>query len=243
MKETDDLQDLENRMDSIMTRLRGIETEVKKLQRQGKTIEEKLTLVIEADPKYPPRSIQTLVKLLVAGEDARTIVTVHQHSSLASACPTDLMQWPNLTLLDGSRIDNHCNITWIWKPIGRHPIAKIVNRPNGDIHGEAAIARLLARLLESWTECAMYENFDLSICSGIDDWLDTWEGCLQSGDYKFLVLIRRIHNQLGHLDGRKWLVGPLPGVKSLADILLSNLLGDKLNSDKAQEWMSRCASV
>jgi hypothetical protein len=156
------------------------------------------------------------------------------------------MQWPNLTVSDGSRIDNQCNLTWIWKPIGRHPIAKIVNRPNGDIHGEAAIARLLARLLESWADCAMYENFDSSICSQIDDWLDSWESCIQSGDSKFLMLIRRIHNQLGHPDGRKWLVGPLPGVKSLADIFLSNLLGDKLNtlnSGQAKEWMLRCASA
>nr|CAH0100082.1 unnamed protein product [Daphnia galeata] len=241
MKETNDLQDLENRMDSIMTRLRGIETEVKKLKKQGKTTQEKLTLVIEADPKHPPLSIQTLVRLLVVREDI--LVTIHQHSSLATACPTDLMQWSNLTVSNGSRINNQCNLTWIWKAIGRHPIAKVVNQTNGDIQGEAAIARLLTRLLESWTDCAMYENFDSSISSEIDEWLDIWEDCIHSGDSKFSVLIRRIHNQLGHSDGRKWLVGPLPGVKSLADIFLSSLLSDKLSTGQAKEWISRCISV
>ena len=241
MKETNDLQDLENRMDSIMTRLRGIETEVNKLKRQGKTTQEKLTLVIEADPKHPPLSIQTLVRLLVVREDIS--VTIHQHSSLATACPTDLMQWSNLTVSNGSRINNQCNLTWIWKAIGRHPIAKVVNQTNGDIQGEAAIARLLTRLLESWTDCAMYENFDSSISSEIDEWLDMWECCIHSGDSKFSVLIRRIHNQLGHSDGRKWLVGPLPGVKSLADIFLSSLLGDKLSTVQAKEWISRCISI
>lgn len=240
INEPADLQDLEIRMDSIMTRLRGIENEVSKLKKQGKSSPEKLTVVIEADPNYPPLSIQTLIRLLMARSNLHILVTVHQHSSLEKDCPTSFMQWHESATSNLNRVDNLFNLAWIWKPIGRNPVAKIVNRSGGDICGETAIARLFARLLESCTDCAFYEDFDINTTAQIDEWLDMWESCPQAGDS--VVLTKRINNRLGSSDGRKWIAGELPGTKSLADIFLSSLLGHKLNSDWAKEWLLKCNS-
>ncbi len=225
-------------MDYIMTRLRGIETEVRKLKRNGKMSQEKLTLAIEVDPLHPPRSLQHLLRALMAREQILTNVTVHQHSSLKSSCSTDLMQWLGTSVSNRSRTDNQLNLSWIWKPIGRHPVAKVVNLPNGDIRGEPAIARLFARLFESWTENMLYESFDLNTCAQIDEWLDLWEGC--SNQTGFSALIKRIESRLA---AATWLAGPPPGVKSLADIFLASILSGKLNSVRGKEWMMRCASV
>ena len=224
-------------MESIMSQLRGIESEVKKLKAKGKTSQKSLTLVIEADPAYPPRSLQILLRYLTTREDVLTSVTVHEHSSLKNPCPTNLMQWTGLHQSNRSRTDNQFNLAWIWKTVGRHPISKVVNQSIGDIHGETAIARLFARLIESWTETALYENFDLNTSAQIDEWLDLWEGCNQSNIPGF---IKRIESRLAIAT---WLAGPIPGVKSLADVFLATVLSEKLNSVRAKDWCLRCSSA
>lgn len=224
-------------MDKIMKQLRGIETEVKKLQRKRDVDLEKLTLVIEADPSHPPYSLLSLAQSIMTREDIHATVTVHEHSSLKSACPKELLKWHGLRIPNRNRIDNQLNLTWIWKPVGRHPIAKLVNCVSSDVRGETTIARLLARLFESWTGWALYENFDLNTSASIDQWLDAWESCKPAEIPGFLKLIDV------RLAKANWLAGPSTGVKSLADVFISAVLGNKLKSVRAKEWLLQCTLV
>lgn len=236
--EKDELQDLENRMDEIMRQLRGIESEVDKLKRRQNNSPEKLTLVIDADPSYPPRSLISLAQsMMVLGQDIRINMTEHKHSSLLTGCPADLTNWLRHHNSNHNRVDNHLNLTWIWKNVGVHPVAKPVNWSKGDLCGETTIARLFARLLESWTGCALYENLDLHTTAHIDEWLDAWELCNKSGLSGLIKLVE------ARLAIASWLAGPLPGQKSLADIFLSAVLSDKLKSVRAKQWISQSSLV
>jgi len=228
-EEPNELQELELRMDSIMAQLLAIKTEVGKLKRSGQTAEENITLVIEADPAYPPSSLQILVRQLTTQPNIRAQVTVHKHSSLKSPTPD---QWLHSSATTGYRLDNQLNLTWIWKSVGMHPSAKVVNRITGsDFRGEATIARLLARLIESWTDISLYENLDCDSAAQIEEWIDLLEVSSQPGP-----LIKRIEARLAVAD---WLSGLHRGTKSLADVYLSSVLRDKLQSSRAKDWSMR----
>lgn len=216
-------------MDSIIAQLLAIKTEVGKLKRSGQKTEENVTLVIEADPAYPPLSLQALVLQLTAQPNIRAQITVHSHSSLKSSPPG---QWLHSNATPGYRLDNQLNLTWIWKSVGLHPNARVVNRASGgDILGEAAIARLLARLIESWTDVSFYESFDINDTAQIDEWVDLHGVSSQPGP-----LIKRIEARLAVAD---WLSGPHRGTKSVADVYLSSVLRDKLQSSRAKDWSMR----
>jgi hypothetical protein len=216
-------------MDSIMAQLLAIKTEVGKLKRSGQKAEENITLVIEADPAYPPSSLRILVRQLTTQSNIRAQVTVHKHSSLKSQTPDE---WLHFSATTGYRLDNQLNLTWIWKSVGMHPSAKVVNRTTGsDFRGEATIARLLARLIESWTDISLYENFERDSTAQIEEWIDLLEVSSQPGP-----LIKRIEARLAVAD---WLSGLHRGTKSLADVYLSSALRDKLQSSRAKDWSMR----
>lgn len=212
-----------------MMQLLAIKTQVGKLKRRWQKAEENVTLVIEADPAYLPSSLQNLVNQLITQSNIRAQITVHRHSSLKSSPPN---QWLHSSTTTGYRLDNQLNLTWIWKSVGVHPTAKIVNRAAvGDFRGEAAIARLLARLIESWTNILFYENFDIDTTAHIDEWIDLLEVSSQLGS-----LIKRIEARLAVAD---WLSGPHRGTKSFADVFLASVLRDKLQSSRAKDWSVR----
>jgi len=218
-----------------MMQLLAIQTQVGKLKRRGQKAEENVTLVIEADPAYLPSSLQNLVNQLTTQSNIRTQITVHRHSSLKSSPPN---QWLHSSIATGYRLDNQLNLTWIWKSVGVHPTAKIVNRAAvGDFHGEAAIARLLARLIESWTSILFYENFDINTTAQIDEWIDLLEVSSQLG---LGPLMKRIEARLAVAD---WLSGPHRGTKSFADVYLASVLRDKLQSSRAKDWSVRSCST
>lgn len=238
----DEVEELERRLDSIMTRLRGIQAQVDKLKggrASGVTMKqvENLTLVIEADPKYPPLSLQQLVRLLILDGSVRTSLTVHGHSTLPASLPAHLVSWfGSWTPPNRSRMENQLNLTWIWKPVGCDPTAKIVNLSCSDLQGQASIARLLARLIESWTQTPFYESFGSSTSAQIDEWIDQLELGCGSGLSVPPSLSKRIEARLGKAD---WLAGPGRGAKSFADVFLSSLLKSQLTSPKAKDWCTR----
>ena len=223
-------------MDSIMTQLHNIEKEVKKLKRESQFCG-KVSLVIEADPSYPPVSLQSLIQSLSTNKALNVSITVHEHSSCGNVSSKNVTSWPRASVSNCSRMENHLNLTWIWKPDRRYPIAKFVNQSLGDIRGETTIARLLARLLESWTDCNLYENFDLCTSAQIDGWLDLWEECTQSNPSGFVKLINT------RLANASWLAGPPPGTRSLADVFLSSALTIKGTTPHVKDWLSRCNSA
>ena len=232
-KEPNELEELEIRMDSIMAQLLNIKNEVEKLKRNGQKAEENMTLVIEADPSNPPISLQILVHTLTTQQKIRTHLTVHRHSSLKTTVPE---HWLKSTVDVGCRLNNQLNLTWIWKTaVDFHPTAKVVNRVTGDIRGEAAIARLLARLIESWTQSPFYENLDCNSVAQVDEWIDLFESNSQPGP-----LLKRIEARLAVAD---WLAGPHRGTKSLADIFLSAALRDRLTSSRAKDWSTRSCLI
>jgi len=219
-------------MDSIMAQLQTIKNEVEKLKKGEQKTEENITLVIEADPSNLPASLQILVRSLTTQPKIRTQLTVHTHSSLKTTVPE---HWLQSSVVTGSRLDNKLNLTWIWKPVGS-PIAKVVNRvATGDICGEGAVARLLARLFECWSGIPFYENFDYNTAAQIDEWIDLLEVNCQLGP-----LLKRIEARLAVAD---WLSGPHRGTKSLADVFLSAALQDKLTSSRAKDWSKRSSSI
>lgn len=225
--EDDNLDVLEQRIDSITLKLEDMQREVVALRNPSKP--EKLSLVIEADPCFPPECIRTLLKHLLNLPITATITT-HSHSSLIHDLPQHLCHWVSPHSSGCSRIDNQFNLTWIWKPVGRHPIAKEVDRPTlKEFHGQACIARLIARFIESWTETNLYESCDLISSALIDQWMDSVELEDES-------LSKRLESRLEHFE---WLVGQK---KTLADVFVASSLKDRLTSKRMKEWALRCCS-
>lgn len=223
-------------MEIIIRQLRNMENQVKKLKKQDQPKQGKLTIVIEADPSHPPRSLQALI-LLILKHQIPANVTVHQHSSLNSNCSKDDLAWAGPSANEHNRVSSLLNLTWIWKPVGRHPNVKFVNHSCADLTGEMTIARLLTRLLESWTDSELYESLGFATTVHVDEWLDLLENSNQSNASGLIKLVE------ARLSTSEWLAGPAPGVKSLADIVYSNVLRDRLQSVRGREWVSRCCPV
>ena len=241
----DEVADLGRRLDLIMSKLHGLQAQVGKLkagQQQApsslyRNQIEKVTLVIEADPNYPPLSLLPLIRSLAS--QVRMSISTHGHSSLSDPLPVHLVSWPGSVMMapERSRIENQLNLTWIWKPVGSLPTAKIVDVSSGDLQGQASIARLLARLMESWTKSSFYEDFGSSTAAQIDEWIDQLERGPGSGLSLPPGLLKRIEARLSSAD---WLAGPGRGERSLADVFLSSLVGNQLTSDRAKDWCKRC---
>jgi len=223
-----DLDELEQRIDSITTRLENMQREMVNLRNTSSFKPEKLSIVIEADPSFPPESVKTMLKFLSTLPITATITT-HRHSTLTQDLTQDISNWLLPRSSGQNRIDNQLNVTWIWKPIGQSPTAKEVNTSNSkELHGEHTITRLLARFIESWTDVTMYEHFDLVTCAQIDEWLDSFED--QS-------VMKRLESRLNHSE---WLVGKGAGTKTLADYVLASAVQHRQASGRVKEWILRC---
>jgi len=223
-----DLDVLEQRIDLITERLENISREVTKLKNTSSLKPEKLSLVIEADPAFPPESIKTMLKL-VSTLPIATTMTIHRHSTVNQDSTQNISNWLMPRSSGHNRIDNQLNITWIWKQIGRHPIAKEVNTTNSnEFLGEHTIARLLARFIESWTDITLYEHFDLVTCAQIDEWLDSIED---------KSMMKRLESRLNQSE---WLVGKCAGIKTLADYVLASSVQYQRTSSRVKEWIHRC---
>lgn len=224
-----------------MSQLQNLEAQVMKLKKSSSRPAGSVTVIIEADPSHPPRSLQSVVKSLVSSGKIRALVTVHQHSTLPVTMPTSELNWLDTapTFRVTSRLDNQLNLTWIWKPVGSLPIARTANISQGDIRGQPAIARLLARYAESWTELPFYEDFGSATSAEIDEWIDQLELVgLNSPRPVAPTVLKRIEARLAAAD---WLAGPGRGAKSLADVFLSCLFqGKQLTTNGAKAWLTRC---
>lgn len=217
---------LEQHIDSITARLEGIQREVVNLKRVSSK-PEKLSLVIEADPSFPPESVRTILKYL-STLPISTTITTHRHSSLTKNVSL-ISNWLTPQSSGQNRIDNQFNLTWIWKPIGCNPIAKEVHQSNSkEFLGEGSIARLLARFIESWTRARLYENLDAASSAQIDEWLDL------VGDKS---IMKRLESRLSRCE---WLVG---GSITLADYVVASSVKDRLTNDRLKEWAQRCCSL
>lgn len=222
-----DIEELDRRMNTIMDRLTKLKATVEEMKRSEQPVE-KISLVIEADPSHPPEILQHLVNCISMDKNIRSIVTVHEHSSLV---------WSNLSCITegsvkvgtcGSSMDAQLRLTWIWKSIGKTPVAKIINGGHSNIVGEPSIARLLARFYESLTNGILYEKFDNETILAIDHWIDMWEETSHTLDKQIMK----------RLDNADWLAGPGRGLKSLADIFLATKMGKKLGG-KQNSWYLR----
>jgi len=219
---------LEQRIDAITARLESVQREVVCLKKASSIKPERLSIVIEADPSFPPESVKTMLKLLLTLPITATITT-HRHSTLTQELTHNISNWLLPRFSDHNRIDNQLNVTWIWKSIGRHPIAKEVNMANSkEFIGENTITRLLARFIESWTDVTLYECFDLATCSQIDEWLELIED---------KSVMKRLESRLDHSE---WLVGNGPGVKTLADYALASSVQHQQMNDRVKGWILRC---
>jgi len=228
-------------MDSIMKRLLNLQAEVNVLKKRKTCQEiENLTLIIEADPRYPPQSLGHMIRSLISAQKIRMNVTLHRHSTLMEPLSNDLVDWLPSPQTCRPRSENQLNVTWIWKQIGCSPVAKTINPSSGDLHGQATIARLLARLTESWAGVTLYEEYGSSISAEIDDWIDASELVNNNPSRSTSpMLLKRIQGRLSSAD---WLAGPGRGVKSLADVFLATLFYDQLHSDTTKAWLSRSTS-
>ena len=226
----DDLKALECQMESIMRKLADAQKQVLSLKRQSnRNQEENLTIVIEADPAHPPSAVRALLCQITAG--IKTSVTVHSHSSLPDS--SIRQGWLKPVESSVNRPDNQLNLTWIWKAGGPQPVLKFVNRPNrADLRGEASIARLLARLAESWTNDSLYEAFGTTLAAQIDELIDLTERPTDKA-----AIIRRLEQRLSRSD---WLVGEGRGIKSLADVFLAAVLENHaIQNRQLKEWALR----
>jgi len=114
-----------------------------------------------------------------------------------------------------------------------------VNRPQcSDLIGQAAIGRLLARLVEASTASLVYESLGAEVASGVDAWLDLVEAAAAS-DAGVVAVVERLQRRLADSD---WAV---PGVPTLADVFLAGVVGDAAGvaTPSMQRWARRSAAV
>jgi len=230
--ELEDLLALENRIESVMNQLGKMQKQVASLKRGSRP--ERLAVVIEADPRYPPKSISPLVNLLASEDHAS--VTMHSHSSLGQAedLTRELRSWFTAVSSSKSRMQYSLNVTFIWKSVGRHPVF-FVNRPGSvDVHGQASIARLLARLIEALTGSIVYESLGNRMAAQIDDWMDLTQTETLARDGRLVT--DRMEKRLQQA---QWLAGDGTGCKYLADVYLAAVLKDQLKSDRLKQWALR----
>lgn len=184
-------------------------------------------IVINANPKHPPLSLIVLHQLFTPRVHCFT--SVYVHSSVTSIQEELKNCFPNGS---GSRSNAQLAFTFIWKDVCHG--AEMVIRPvsQSPIHGEANIARYLARLLD-----ADYEA-NPEVATTIDAWIDM--AALLTTKQKASVL-KSLNARLGK---RTWLAG---SSLSLADIVTWSYLIQLGQTNglpsNVKKWLQACNGI
>ena len=178
----------ENRWNEIENKLENLSSRVARIRQQvglkpTKVINSPLEnspfqdFVIQANPDYPPYSVQIFLQAL--SQVVPIHVSVHVHSSLKTDIDFELKDFLALeTKLSKNRGLCKYGITVIWKETSKDPT--LVVNPANHIEGEVNIIRYLSRLIES-LDCNFsgiqhsikYDSLPSSKLALIDEQLDS----------------------------------------------------------------------
>ena len=184
---------MENRWNAIESKLENISSRVTRLRQNVGLKETNDTiqypaesngilsdLVIQANPKYPPYSIQFF--LLALSQVVPIYTKVHVHSSLTNDLAFELKDFLELNseCKESQRNDRNkfsYGITVIWKSTGKDPV--LVVNPTTPVVGEVNIIRYLARITESMSHkfsgishAIKYDSLPPAKLSQVDEQLD-----------------------------------------------------------------------
>lgn len=180
----------ENRWNEIENSLENISSRVSRLRQQlglkpgvlniqsvqplnGKVMKD---VVIQADPEFPPYSVQFLFAAL--SQMTSVWSSVHIHSSLTEI-PYHLNDFFELQEGETEKNRSNCKlgITIIWKALTKDPI--LVTHPAKQISGEVNIIRYFSRILEEHsnvssvlTHSMKYDSLSSIQASQVDEKLD-----------------------------------------------------------------------
>ncbi|CAH1794352.1 unnamed protein product [Owenia fusiformis] len=245
----DPLVSLEERQEAILQRLDNLKAEVEKLTQQKSAVSSSsssvtgtttslpnnlgdglLDVVISASPENPPLSLFVLHQFL--SKQYSVIAKSHIHSSVKGV-PENLC-----TIFhnggSGARMDHQIGLTLMWKNVPLGPTMMVSANTQSPVHGEANIARYMARLLNQ-----LYENLDITMVTEIDNWIEQSNKQLINGSSKEkAAMMRSLNSHLGRSD---WLVG---SDVSLADICVWAALQQTKQGDSApsnvKKWLKVC---
>ena len=141
-------KNIENKLENISSRVARIRQQVgiKDSQSDGSSLDNAIfqDFVIQANPDYPPYSVQIFLQAL--SQVIPIHVSVHVHSSLKEDLDYELKDFLALESKATNRSLCKYGITVIWKSTGKDPI--LVVNPRRHIEGEVNIVRYFSRLIE-----------------------------------------------------------------------------------------------
>lgn len=225
--------DITKRIEKLQTRVKSLKTKLGVPQNQS--IEcGKLNITIFADPKLPPHSVITLIKML--DEKIGVKKTAHCHSSLKDV--PDYLKNIFAHQKEGRALDN--NVTVIWKSVGMHLEMIVSPVDNVKVTGEVNVLRYLCRILEAkCNDFDWYENTAAETSAQVDHWLDLGHAQLVKGSTDAQLFLKAVDTQL---NGRAYIVG---NKLSPADIFLVSVLSNlKVKMPKnIEKWYQQCIKL
>lgn len=237
---------LEQRWNSILSKLQVLHTELQELKISSDKLEngyqkeagKNLDFVIISDPQHPPYSLVVLLKLLASRY--RIQISSHVHSSI-SCVPSELRSFLNCPS-NGSGTGNYINITLIWKKVGKNPSLIECPISNGTIAGEVNVARYLNRLLEQKPFPALvYESKGELYAGQVDTWLDCIYMSVTHGSNE--ACSYALPSLAAVLSKQDWLLHSV----SVADICLWSSLKQNpclINSNSSlTNWFEKCERI
>ncbi|XP_077980006.1 aminoacyl tRNA synthase complex-interacting multifunctional protein 2-like [Glandiceps talaboti] len=246
--EDDPVAALERRQERMLEKLNKLKSDVEMLSKQ---MDERATtcnvvqsssvratrilddsihdIVINANPSQPPLGLMVLHHLLTPR--ARTCTSVHVHSSVTSI--DDKLRKCLLNGTSTERSNAQIVFTLIWKKVNYGPEMNIAPVSQTPIHGEANIARYLARLLDP-----SYESSP-ELATLIDSWLDLASNTMTRGSSKEKAVALRALNS--HLGKNTWLVG---SSLTLADVIMWSAVYQSGQAkgvpNNVNKWLKAC---
>ncbi|XP_038068369.1 aminoacyl tRNA synthase complex-interacting multifunctional protein 2-like [Patiria miniata] len=239
------LIELERRQEHILQELKSLENEVSTLASKLKPSADVIVtrqkdtalgsvihdIVIYANPAQPLLSLGVLYEMLKVNYRCRS--SVHIHSSVKSLPDRLWSCFSNGVEL--SRGEAQISLTLIWKDVSHGPIMMVAAPSQSPIHGEANIARYVARLLNPG-----YDATDPVRATTVDHWLDLATSSLVNGSSKEKAAgVRALNSRLGRCE---WLAGPSI---SVADVVCWSALHGAGQAAGApanvQKWLKACA--